>query len=114
MAIVDKAWSSTAPPGEFRPYVPAEESLAEFTLRAVVLGALFGLLFGLQLLAGLIPGSAGVTLEKFMPSTAGQAIVVDRETYAWVIDRKTPGRKGDESSWVDTATPAAMKAEPVK
>ena len=36
--------------------------------------ALFGLLFGLQLLAGMIPGSAGVTLEKFMPSTAGQAI----------------------------------------
>ncbi len=41
-----KPWSSTAPPGEFQPYVPAEESLAEFTLRAVVLGSLFGLLFG--------------------------------------------------------------------
>jgi len=41
---------------------------------AAAVTALFGLLFGLQLLAGLIPGSAGVTLEKFMPSTAGQAI----------------------------------------
>ena len=41
---------------------------------AAAVTALFGLLFGLQLLAGMIPGSAGVTLEKFMPSTAGQAI----------------------------------------
>jgi len=38
--------SSTAPPGEFRPYIPPEQTLAEFTIRAVVLGALFGLLFG--------------------------------------------------------------------
>jgi ABC-type transport system involved in multi-copper enzyme maturation permease subunit len=41
---------------------------------AAAVTALFGLLFGLQLLAGLIPGGTGVTLEKFMPSTAGQAI----------------------------------------
>ena len=30
----------------FSPYVPATESPAEFTLKAVVIGALFGLLFG--------------------------------------------------------------------
>jgi len=41
---------------------------------AAAVTALFTLLFGLQLLAGLIPGATGVTLEKFMPSTAGQAI----------------------------------------
>jgi len=41
---------------------------------AAAVTALFAVLFGLQLLAGMIPGSAGVTLEKFMPSTAGQAI----------------------------------------
>jgi ABC-type transport system involved in multi-copper enzyme maturation permease subunit len=41
---------------------------------AAAVTALFGLLFGLQLLAGLIPGATGVTLEKYMPSTAGQAI----------------------------------------
>jgi ABC-2 type transport system permease protein len=41
---------------------------------AAAITALFGLLFGLQILAGLIPGQLGVTLEKFMPSTAGQAI----------------------------------------
>ncbi len=40
-----KPWSSTAPPAEFRPYVDSEERIGEFSLRAVVLGALFGVLF---------------------------------------------------------------------
>src|SRR6201982_4313732 len=63
--MVDKAWSSTAPPGEFRPYVPAEESLAEFTLRAVVLGTLFGLLFGaVTVYVGL---RAGLTVSASVP-----------------------------------------------
>jgi hypothetical protein len=30
----------------FQPYVPATQSPAEFTLKAVVIGVLFGLLFG--------------------------------------------------------------------
>ena len=33
-------------PAEHRPYVPAEQEIPEFTLKAVVLGSLFGLLFG--------------------------------------------------------------------
>src|SRR6266581_4893289 len=37
--VSTRAWSSTAPPGEFRTYVPSEESLTEFSLRAVLLGA---------------------------------------------------------------------------
>jgi len=44
--VSNRPWSSTAPPGEFRTYISAEESLAEFTVRAIILGALFGLLFG--------------------------------------------------------------------
>jgi putative OPT family oligopeptide transporter len=65
LAIPEKVWSSTAPPGEFRPYVPAEESLAEFTLRAVVLGALFGLLFGaVTVYVGL---RAGLTVSASIP-----------------------------------------------
>ena len=65
MAIANKAWSSTAPPAEFKPYVPAEESLAEFTLRAVVLGALFGLLFGaVTVYVGL---RAGLTVSASIP-----------------------------------------------
>ena len=44
--MATKQWSSTAPPAEFRPYVDAEETVAEFSLRAVILGSLFGILFG--------------------------------------------------------------------
>lgn len=61
----DRPWSSTAPPGEFRTYVSAEESLLEFTLRAVILGALFGLLFGaVTVYVGL---RAGLTVSASIP-----------------------------------------------
>ena len=64
-AVRERAWSSTAPPGEFRPYVPAEESLKEFTIRAVILGALFGLLFGaVTVYVGL---RAGLTVSASIP-----------------------------------------------
>lgn len=61
----ERAWSSTAPPGEFRPYVGPEESLKEFTIRAVILGALFGLLFGaVTVYVGL---RAGLTVSASIP-----------------------------------------------
>jgi putative OPT family oligopeptide transporter len=60
-----RPWSSTAPPGEFRPYVGPEESVREFTLRAVVLGALFGILFGaVSVYVGL---RAGLTVSASIP-----------------------------------------------
>ena len=63
--MATKQWSSTAPPGEFHPYVPSEESLAEFTLRAVVLGSIFGLLFGaVTVYVGL---RAGLTVSASIP-----------------------------------------------
>jgi putative OPT family oligopeptide transporter len=63
--VSNRPWSSTAPPGEFRTYVPAEESLAEFTFRAVVLGSLFGLLFGaVTVYVGL---RAGLTVSASIP-----------------------------------------------
>ena len=61
----DRPWSSTAPPGEFRTYVPAEETLKEFTIRAVIFGALFGLLFGaVTVYVGL---RAGLTVSASIP-----------------------------------------------
>jgi putative OPT family oligopeptide transporter len=63
--VSDRPWSSTAPPGEFRPYVSPQESLKEFTTRAVVLGALFGLLFGaVTVYVGL---RAGLTVSASIP-----------------------------------------------
>src|SRR6516164_8103900 len=63
--VDNRPWSSTAPPGEFRPYISAEESLKEFTVRAVILGALFGLLFGaVTVYVGL---RAGLTVSASIP-----------------------------------------------
>jgi putative OPT family oligopeptide transporter len=63
--VSERLWSSTAPPGEFRPYISAEESIKEFTLRAVILGALFGLLFGaVTVYVGL---RAGLTVSASIP-----------------------------------------------
>ncbi|MGA8768057.1 MAG: oligopeptide transporter, OPT family [Candidatus Acidiferrales bacterium] len=63
--MATKPWSSTAPPGEFRPFVDAGENLREFSLRAVVLGALFGILFGaVSVYVGL---RAGLTVSASIP-----------------------------------------------
>jgi putative OPT family oligopeptide transporter len=63
--VTNRPWSSTAPPGEFRTYVPTEETLAEFTVRVVILGALFGLLFGaVTVYVGL---RAGLTVSASIP-----------------------------------------------
>ncbi|MBZ5702768.1 MAG: oligopeptide transporter, OPT family [Acidobacteriia bacterium] len=63
--VSKRPWSSTAPPQEFHSYVPAEESPAEFSLRAVLLGALFGLLFGaVTVYVGL---RAGLTVSASIP-----------------------------------------------
>lgn len=60
-----KVWSSTAPPGEFAPYVGPQESIAEFSFRAIVLGALFGVLFGaVSVYVGL---RAGLTVSASIP-----------------------------------------------
>jgi putative OPT family oligopeptide transporter len=56
---------AAAPPTTFEPYVPASQAPAEFTIRAVVLGALFGLLFGASTVyLGL---RAGLTVSASIP-----------------------------------------------
>src|SRR5690349_22148677 len=54
-----------APKTAFQPYVPASQSPAEFTARAVLLGALFGLIFGASTVyLGL---RAGLTVSASIP-----------------------------------------------
>src|SRR5687768_12294806 len=53
--------SSTA----FQPYVPATQSPAEFTIKAIVIGAIFGLIFGASTVyLGL---RAGLTVSASIP-----------------------------------------------
>jgi putative OPT family oligopeptide transporter len=54
-----------APPAGFKPYVPASAHLAEFTPRAVILGGLFGIIFGaVTVYVGL---RAGLTVSASIP-----------------------------------------------
>ena len=63
--MATKPWSSTAPPGDFRPYVAPETIEAEFSFRAVFLGVLAGLFFGaVTVYVGL---RAGLTVSASIP-----------------------------------------------
>jgi putative OPT family oligopeptide transporter len=54
-----------APRAAFKPYVPASQSPAEFTIKAIILGALFGLIFGASTVyLGL---RAGLTVSASIP-----------------------------------------------
>src|SRR6476620_7828258 len=54
-----------ARPPIFQPYVPATESPAEFTLKAIVIGSLFGLLFGASTVY--LALRAGLTVSASIP-----------------------------------------------
>ena len=63
------AHTSTTPPaaprGQFQPYVPATTTLAEFTVKAIILGVVFGLIFGASTVyLGL---RAGLTVSASIP-----------------------------------------------
>ena len=63
--MAKKSWSSTASPGDFRSYVEPQETVAEFSVRAVILGSLFGILFGaVSVYVGL---RAGLTVSASIP-----------------------------------------------
>jgi putative OPT family oligopeptide transporter len=60
-----RGWSSTAPIGEFRTYIPGEEKMAEFSWRAIILGICAGLFFGaVTVYVGL---RAGLTVSASIP-----------------------------------------------
>jgi len=66
MAASDKNSSVSNRSGEFQPYIPANDnSVAEFTLKAVILGALFGILFGASTVY--LALKAGLTVSASIP-----------------------------------------------
>jgi putative OPT family oligopeptide transporter len=65
MAHAVKSVTTVAPRASFQPYVAASESPAEFTAKAIVLGVLFGLIFGASTVyLGL---RAGLTVSASIP-----------------------------------------------
>jgi len=65
MGTAEKQWSSGATAADFRPYVAASKKVSEFSLRAIVLGSLFGILFGaVSVYVGL---RAGLTVSASIP-----------------------------------------------
>src|SRR6476619_982981 len=57
--------ATVSPPTAFQPYVPASQSPPEFTIKAIVLGAIFGLIFGASTVyLGL---RAGLTVSASIP-----------------------------------------------
>src|SRR5688500_5307163 len=57
--------ASPAPPRTFQPYVAATQTMAEFTAKAVILGVIFGLIFGASTVyLGL---RAGLTVSASIP-----------------------------------------------
>jgi putative OPT family oligopeptide transporter len=65
MAHTPPAKPAADAPRAFQPYVPASQSPAEFTIRAVILGSLFGLIFGASTVyLGL---RAGLTVSASIP-----------------------------------------------
>jgi putative OPT family oligopeptide transporter len=56
---------AAGPEREFQPYVPADQSPAEFTLRAVILGVFFGIVFGVATVY--LALKAGLTVSASIP-----------------------------------------------
>ena len=57
--------SGKSDPEEFKPYVPASESPAEFTAKAIILGAVFGIIFGAATVY--LALKAGLTVSASIP-----------------------------------------------
>jgi len=67
---------------EFRPYVPADSRVAEFTLKSILLGALFGIIFGASTVY--LALKAGLTVSASIP-IAVLAISLGRKFFKTTI-----------------------------
>lgn len=67
---------------EFKPYVPANERIAEFTAKSILLGALFGIIFGAATVY--LALKAGLTVSASIP-VAVLAISVGRKFFKTTI-----------------------------
>ncbi|MFQ5817296.1 MAG: OPT family oligopeptide transporter [Terriglobia bacterium] len=88
-------WSSTAPPGQFKPFIAPEQTPPEFTLKAVILGAFFGLAFGAVTVY--LALRAGLTVSASIP-IAVLAIAIFKRFGATILENnivQTAGSAGE-------------------
>ncbi|HET6373305.1 MAG TPA: OPT/YSL family transporter, partial [Candidatus Polarisedimenticolia bacterium] len=65
MKPVSTSSGGSQPSGEFKPYVPDQSDIPEFTLKAVLLGAVFGIIFGAATVY--LALRAGLTVSASIP-----------------------------------------------
>ena len=99
---------------QFQPYIPASQSPAEFTIRAIILGALFGLLFGASTVyLGL---RAGLTVSASIPIAVLAISVLKRLGGSTILENnivQTIGSAGESlASGVVFTVPALIFLAP--
>ena len=78
---------------EFKPYVPADSKMKEFTPRAVILGGIFGIIFGASTVY--LALKAGLTVSASIP-IAVIAISLGRKLLKTTILENPAGWPGKE------------------
>ena len=108
------ATASSPAASQFQPYIPASQSPAEFTVRAIILGALFGLLFGASTVyLGL---RAGLTVSASIPIAVLAISVLKRLGGSTILENnivQTIGSAGESlASGVVFTVPALIFLAP--
>ncbi len=57
----------------FKPYISATDSVAEFTIKSVLLGAMFGIIFGAATVY--LALKAGLTVSASIPIAANSSLI---------------------------------------
>ena len=81
-SILDKPFIKIMSAKEFKPYVPANTKMAEFTVKSILLGALFGVIFGAATVY--LALKAGLTVSASIP-VAVLAISIGRKFFKTTI-----------------------------
>src|SRR6185436_10376396 len=103
---------TTPPPARtaFQPYVPASQSPAEFTIKAVVLGVLFGLIFGASTVY--LALRAGLTVSASIPIAVLAIAVLKKVGGSTILENnivQTIGSAGESiAAGVVFTTPAFL------
>jgi putative OPT family oligopeptide transporter len=98
------------PVAEFKPYVPADQEIPEFTVKAVILGAIFGIIFGAVTVY--LALRAGLTVSASIPIAVLSIAVFKRLGKSTILENnivQTIGSAGESvAAGVVFTTPAFL------